>query len=328
MTPKRRLCCILSLDYFDLDVFLNVYVFYRLAGFRISRSSSLMEASLLVVLRGIPQQVTPYYQGDVHIYDYVKESQVDYRHFYPHARSITYISLSEPIDNPFGDQHVYGFLPVFPTIWTRAQTSKTITKPVHISNFKPMKLDFYQQQLLSLIHARRVTVYGSKWSSVNVSARPLSYLHANQLLASSCFCFGLMYPYQRGTSLSGRMWQAPIHGCLVISELGTNIFNCPGVLESSNYEFDHSSLPSTPSLLASEAQLFWRKKTQQLADDLSLTLYPNYIPSSIIIAHLLLIRQHIVFSFQQNLFLPSSQFFGILISSLKKNLKRILLSRP
>lgn len=321
----RRLCCILSFDYFDFDVFLNVFVFYRVAGFRISRSSCLRDCSLLVVLRGIPQQVTPDFHGDVHVYDYVKEYQVDYRDFYPQARSITYISLSEPTIRSSGDHYVYGFLPVFPSIWTRDQPSKTVVKPVHISNFKPLDSDFYQQQLLSLIHANRVTVYGSKWLSVCVSARPISYLKANHLLASSSFCFGLMYPYQRGTSLSGRMWQAPIHGCLVISELGTNIFNCPGVLESSTYELDHFSIPSNPSKLAFEARFFWHKKTLQLADDLALTFYPEYFSTSIMLSHLLLIRHHIVFLTQQFFVLPSLQFFGILNSFLKRNLRRILL---
>jgi hypothetical protein len=323
----RRLCSILSLDYFDIDVFLNVFVFYRLAGFRISRSPCLKDASLLVLLRGIPQQVSPHYQGDVHVYDYVKETQVDYREFFPHARSITYISLSEPLNKSSTDQYVYGYLPVFPSIWTRDQPSKTIVKPVHISNFKPMMSDFYQQQLLSLIHASRVTVYGSKWSSVRVSAKPISYLHANHLLASSCFCFGLMYPYQRGTSLSGRMWQAPLHGCLVISELGTNIFNCPGVLESSTFELDHFSIPLTPSRLAYEARSFWHKKTLKLANDLSLTLNFKYLPISIMITHFLLIRQHMSFLTQQHFVLPSAKFFGTLTSSFRRNLKRIFLYR-
>ena len=324
----RRLCSILSLDYFDLDVFLNVFVFYRLAGFRISRSPCLKDTSLLVLLRGIPQQVTPQYRGDVHVYDYVKETQVDYREFYPYARLITYISLTEPLNKSSSDLYVYGFVPVFPSIWTRDDACKTVVKPVHISNFKPMMLDSYQQQLLSLIHASRVTVYGSKWSSVNVSARPISYLHANHLLASSCICFGLMYPYQRGTSLSGRMWQAPLHGCLVISELGTNIFHCPGVLESSTYELDLPCLPLTPSLLASEARSFWHHKTLQLANDLSLTLYTKYLSKSNVISHSLLIRQHIFFLTQQWLVLPSVHFLGILNSLLRRNLKRILLYRP
>jgi hypothetical protein len=321
----RRLCCIHSFDYFDFDVFLNIFVFYRLAGFRISRSTSLIDCSLLVVLRGIPQQVTSQFHGDIHVYDYVKEIQVDYREFYPHARSITYISLSAPLINSSGDHYVYGFLPVIPSIWTRDQPSKTVVKPVHISNFKPMELDFYQKQLLSLIHSNRVTVYGSKWSSVSVSARPISYLKANHLLASSFFCFGLMYPYQRGTSLSGRMWQAPLHGCLVISELGTNIFNCPGVLETSTYELDHSFLPSTPSMLALEARFFWHEKTLKLADDLTLTLYSKYFPTSIIISHLLLIRQHIVFLTQKSFISPSLKFFGILNLFLRRILKRILI---
>lgn len=324
----RRLCCILSFDYFDFDVFLNVFVFYRLAGFRISRSPCLIDASLLVVLRGIPQEATPQYQGDVHVYDYVKEIPVDYRDFYPQARSIIYISLSKPLVNSVHDRHIYGFLPVFPSIWARDQVTKTVVKPVHISNFKPMESDFYQQQLLALIYSNRVIVHGSKWSCVSVSARPLSYLYANYLLASSRFCFGLMYPYQRGTSLSGRMWQAPINGCLVISELGTNIFNCPGVLEVSNFDLDHSSLPSTPSLLASQARLFWHQQTLKLADELSLTLYKKYFSSSILISQFLLFRQHIAFLIQQSLVLPSVQFCGNLNVSIRRSLKRILFLRP
>jgi hypothetical protein len=81
-----------------------------------------------------------------------------------------------------------------------------------------------------------------------------------------------MYDYQIGKTLSGRMWQAPLSGCYVFTELTSNILNCPGVIEVESYKntvkliktknFEIINIP--------EVILFWNKHTNELADKLNL----------------------------------------------------------
>jgi len=147
---------------------------------------------------------------------------------------------------------------------------------MHISHFKPMAQDKYQQELLKLIKSGIVRVYGKKWDKVGIKAKPLSYWQVNKMFAASSTCYGLMYPYQRGKTLSGRMWQAPLHGCFVISEAGTNIAGCPGVIEVSSFSAGNFtaldySIEQCRSL-AIDAARHWRTATQKLAEELGQVL--------------------------------------------------------
>jgi hypothetical protein len=85
-----------------------------------------------------------------------------------------------------------------------------------------------------------------------------------------------MYPYQRGKTLSGRMWQAPLHGCFVISEEGTNISHCPGVVEVSDFNADNLAAFDRSiekcKALAAEAAKYWATATQKLAEELGLAV--------------------------------------------------------
>jgi hypothetical protein len=318
-------CVFLSFDYLDYDVFLNARVFYRLAGYYIHDSISLASCDLLVVFRGIPSRVYTEYSGPVHFYDYVLEHQIDLAYFFPNASSLTIISIQHTVDDfPFG-RVIYGYLPVIPSVW---QFSLPFTKrspiPVHVSNYKPLQGDQFQQQLISQIKSSRIRVYGAKWNSIQIRARPLSYLEANLKLANAYFCYGLMYPYQRGKSLSGRMWQAPIQGCTVISEENTNIFLCPGVVEVSNFsDISHLSI-ERPHDLAMRAASFWLGKTNELAKDLNLTLNWNLLPKEVAFARILILFQHVEFIVNLVLVQKVFYFTARIKSTVSSTTKKIL----
>jgi hypothetical protein len=318
-------CVFLSFDYLDYDVFLNARVFYRLAGYYIHDSINLTSCDLLVVFRGIPSRVYTEYSGPIHFYDYVLEHQIDLAYFFPNASSLTIISIQHTVnDFPFG-RVVYGYLPVIPSVW---QFSLPFTKrsliPVHISNYKPLQGDRFQQQLISQIKSSRIRVYGGKWNSIQIRARPLSYFAANLKLANAYFCYGLMYPYQRGKSLSGRMWQAPIQGCTVISEENTNIFFCPGVVEVSDFsDVSHLSV-ERPHDLAMRAECFWLGKTNELAKDLNLTLNWNLLPKEVAFARILMLIQHVEFVVNLVLVQKIFYFTAIIRSKVSSTAKRIL----
>lgn len=292
----RATCCILSFDYLDFDVFINIRVFYRLSGYKIKLSVLSLDTSLLVVLRGKPTRIYPEFTGVLHYYDYVREYELDMRQFFPNASTIYTIGLHESSSISLSDHFVYAYLPVFPSIWQyRLPAIRRLPQPLHLSNYKPIGHDSYQRQLLTLIHSQQVIVYGGKWHSQNISSTQISYLSANNLLSQASYCFGLMYPYQRGSSLSGRMWQAPIHGCFVISESGTNIYNVPGVIEVDTFLQPFYFPIECSLILRKSAAEFWLTQTSNLAQALNLELDFAQLPLQTLLSRALLIRQHFHF---------------------------------
>lgn len=297
---KKAVCSILSFDYLDLDVYLNVRIFYRLAGYTIHPLNYHPKTSLLVVLRGQPQRVFSEYSGVVHHYDYVLEHSLDIRDYFPNASRIFSISLSTIKPSSDNDKYIHSYLPVYPSLWQfGSASSRRNSTSLHISNYKPIVNDPYQKQLLSMICAGKVIAYGAKWESQNISTKQLSYLSSNVKLAHSSHCFGLMYPYQRGKSLSGRMWQAPINGCYVISERGTNIYNVPGVIEVDAFLNSYVFSSAECSHLAWVATQFWISKTSLLARDLDLQQSSSSLSTEILLARILLLRNHILFLWEK-----------------------------
>ena len=280
----RPICRIISSDYLDKDVYLNIRAFYRAVGYRLIpptarlKGASDDQANLLVVLRGDNGSDLKDFHGPIHIYDYVKEYAVDWERRYPSASHVTVVALASSSFHPAEDSHaasddssrvsrVDAYLPVIPALWMRSWSGKR-QQPVHISNFKRMGDDAYQRDLLALIRAGVVRAFGANWQLAGVRARPLSYRQANQLLAASACCFGLMWPYQRGRTLSGRMWQAPLNGCFVLSETGTDILGCPGVIECEAFHAGAATLELAPQAcrdLADEASAFWESHSRSLA---------------------------------------------------------------
>lgn len=267
-------CVIASYDYLDLDVYWNARLFYQSMGYRVRLGSSAWKADLLVVLRGSPREVDTDFRGVIHVYHYVAEPQEDCREHFPNAARIFLISLIRPERLSPDVIHVEGYLPVIPDLWfTSLSKAHRHSRPVHISNYKEIGGDRYQEELLQLARRGDIDVYGSGWSRHGVETGRISHWQANLLLARSPWCFGLMYPHQRGLTLSGRMWQAPLQGCYVITEQGTNIIRAPGVVEVASFlqsPFPNGMPPGSRENLRREAAGFWIQATERLAHDLRL----------------------------------------------------------
>lgn len=314
-------CSILSFDYLDYDVYLNIVAFYHSAGYQVSLDFDGVSSDLVVVLRGWPPHIYNDFTGIVHVYDYVKELSIDYLRFFPRAFRLFYISVTPDPARDFSatsqNTYIHGYLPVIPEIWLSFAKRKMQQKPLHIANYKPMSSDPYQSQLITLANQHLIKIYGAKWQKVGIASSSVSYWAANQLLAKSSHCFGLMYPYQRGKSLSGRMWQAPINGCVVISEAGTNIFGCPGVVESDEYLLISRDLPPS-SYIASKSITFWKEKTSLLAARLGLTLSesPDYL--FIKYLRLMLFWKHILFYWHQNVVSPMMRVRSVCTSFIRR----------
>jgi hypothetical protein len=74
------------------------------------------------------------------------------------------------------------------------------------------------------------------------------------------------------------MWQAPLSGCYVFTELSSNILNCPGVIEVESYKETVNELKTKKfeKINIPEVILFWNKHTNELADKLNL----NFVEKS------------------------------------------------
>ena len=285
----------MSYDYVDLDVFLNIQVFYRSAGYQIHLNRTPGADDLLVVLRGDPGESLSGHRGDVHVYDYVKEHRIDWAGRMPAASRIVVVSLSPPAHRE-GVEWLRGYLPVVPEIWRQPLARERQSRPLHIANWKPLRDDPYQHQIVDLVRGGDLDVYGGKWDRLEVETHGLSYLEANRRLASARCCYGLMYAYQRGTTASGRMWQAPLNGCWVFSEAGTDIAGIPGVIAVERFEPANLALLSQKpcaSSLAQESSAYWRQATLQLAVKLGLALPFRPSRFAVLGGHCQLHHQHL-----------------------------------
>ncbi|KPK97170.1 MAG: hypothetical protein AMJ95_10515 [Omnitrophica WOR_2 bacterium SM23_72] len=303
----KKICSVMTCEYVDLDVYLNAKLFYESAGYRVIKDKLLPDADLLVVLRGDKEVSDSEYAGIVHAYDYVREYKIDWKARFPKAGRIFVISPTRP-EFSEGVTYVKGYLPVIPQLW-QSELKKKDSRPVHISHFKPTGDDRYQQDLVKLITGGSVRVYGGKWDKAGIKTKPLSYWQVNQLFAASSACYGLMYPYQRGKTLSGRMWQAPLQGCFVISEAGTNISNCPGIIEADSFSADNlvsidRSIEKCRALSVDAAR-YWRTATQKLADELELKAQLESIPGCrISLCKREVFLHHLLFVFQRSIGWP------------------------
>ena len=291
-----------SSDYLDLDVFLNLQIFYRACGYRVRLHHPPSPGDLVVVLRGEPDDVVGGHRGVVHVYDYVREQSIHWPTRFPQASRILVVSLTPP-QNLEGVSWVRGYLPVVPALWQLPERSRQV-RPLHIANWKPLREDAYQHQIVDLVSSGFLEVYGRKWDRLGVHTHGLSYLEANRKLAAARCCYGLMYAYQRGTTASGRMWQAPLNGCVVFSEVGTALAGIPGVLEVERYEpanLRQLAHCPTGARLAAAAAAYWEASNQSLAQGLEL-LFPLDLPSRHLagsrarlhLQHLAVVRERVI----------------------------------
>lgn len=291
-----RNCWVMSYDYVDLDVFLNIQVFYRSAGYQIHLNRTPAPGDLLVLLRGDPGESLTGHRGDVHVYDYVKEDGINWAERLPAASRILVVSLTPPA-HPDGVMWLRGYLPVVPEIWQQPLPRKRRSRPLHIANWKPLRDDPYQGQIMELVRNGFLEVYGGKWDRLGVETHGLSYLEANRRLAGARCCYGLMYGYQRGTTISGRMWQAPLNGCVVFSEAGTRLAGIPGVVTVERFEpanLDRLTEVGSAESLTREAATYWTQSTRSLAEGLGLALTAKPSTLALIGCQWQLQRQHLL----------------------------------
>lgn len=280
---------------YDKDVFINTRIFYKRAGYKYIGFNKL-KADLIVVLRGDPQKIM-HYNGTVHIYDYVKISIVNWKDYFPDATKIFLISLSQSKES-LGVFNVFSYLPVIPEFWHKIARNPKSRIPIsHIGSYKPIQNDSITNFFVQLLVNKNVRVFGNNWHVVGIETHGVSHYEANLKFAMSDLTLGIMYPYQRGKTLSSRAWHGPIHGCMILSSEEERIsgLTIPGnhYTINNNWEesIDYHLSNRCREQIRNEATEFWENETIKLASVLNLVLTTNskYTELELIIIELILL---------------------------------------
>lgn len=236
-----KTCLIYGHNGLDLDVTLNLCSFYKRLGFKVFFTEKLYEADLLVVLRAVDAEIdiTPFHFSLVHVYDYGGWDYDAFVNTINHA--ITYIFCTSEVKRERLIQHLHfpkeqvfvALPPVDVELWSKS-LEEVQYEMVHIGNFKPIGNDDPIKQLFNeaIIHFK-TNVWGMGWTIDKKFYHGKTGLFSvSSIYAKSKFAFGLMYPFQRDVTFSGRFWQAPLNGCSVFSEVGLYSSKMPGVIET------------------------------------------------------------------------------------------------
>ena len=273
-----KTCLIYGHNGLDLDVTMNLRSFYKSLGFKVFFSDRLYKADLLVVLRAVDKSINlePFNFSVIHIFDYGGWdydnfiTSIDYTKTYIYCTSSSKrIKIIETTGFP--EQQIFVTLPpVDIDLWTSKAKSK-IFDFIHIGNFKPYTDDdLIRSKFINAVHQFKANIWGLGWTLKNLSKGlyhgKLGLFNVSKVYSKAKFSFGLMYPFQRNVTFSGRFWHAPLNGCYVFSEIGyyTNIM--PGVIETDySIEDIKSKIVVTEDilLLKQKAVIFWTNQNIQ-----------------------------------------------------------------
>lgn len=198
--------------------------------------------------------------------------------------------------------------PVLVEIWDDDKRYEKIYDMVHIGHRKKVELisDKKIEQFQKFAKTGILKLYGKGWDEIDNlnSEGPTSLFKSNMIYKKSRSAVGSMHPYQRGKTISGRFWQAPINGCFLYSESLPDNFNPPGVIQVNDY-FQILNLKIGDSrTVAIEAKKFWNKVTVDLATNLDLSYDQNINIKYALLWHHILVSlgmQRIYIGFERRL---------------------------
>lgn len=267
-----KTCLIYGHNGLDLDVTFNLVAFYKKIGFTTVFSENLFDADLLVVIRAVdkPVDLSKHKFSVVHVFDY---GGWGYDKFVTSINpAISFIfTTSETTkkhlinDLNFPSEHVFVALPpVDIAIWSH-KVEEVKYQIVHIGNFKPItEKDNFKERFNEIIGHSKVHVWGLGWQLVeHLYHGKTGVFDVSNIYSHSKYALGLMYPFQREVTFSGRFWHGPLNGCSVFSEAGLYSQKMPGVIETDYSIVDiEKKIKNNVDRIAlqREAQIFWINK--------------------------------------------------------------------
>jgi hypothetical protein len=274
-----KTCLVYGHNGLDLDVTFNLVAFYKKAGLSVFYAETLYDADVLVVLRAVDKTIdlSAFNFSMVHVYDY---GGWDYNAFIEsidHAISYIFCTSEEKrnriLNNTsFPENRIFvAFPPVATRLWM-SNLKKNEYEIVHIGNYKPItEADHYKENFNRSIIDHNVHVWGLHWSGIvskDLYHGKASQFSVSGIYAKTAWSFGLMYPFQRKVTFSGRFWHAPLNGCLLFSEPGVCTKNIPGVIET-DYSFEDiaekiKSLAPGKQAVQKKALAYWTGENEKI----------------------------------------------------------------
>jgi hypothetical protein len=267
-----KTCLIYGHNGLDLDVAFNIRSFYKQLGFCVFFSDKLYDADLLIVLRAMDTEIdiAPFNFSIVHVYDYVGWDYDAFVRTIDHK--ISYIFCTSEIKRTrlidllhFPKEQVFVALPpVDIKLWSK-KIEEVKYNIVHIGNFKPItEKDTIKELFNETISHFKTHVWGLGWQlDKDLYHGRTGIFSVSNIYANSKFALGLMYPFQRDVTFSGRFWHAPLNGCSVFSESGLYSIKIPGVIET-DYSLEDIDKKIAKNIdriaLQNEAKNFWLKQ--------------------------------------------------------------------
>lgn len=240
-----KTCIIYGQNGLDLDVAFNLVAFYKKLGFKTYFSEKLHDASLLVILRAVdkPIDIRNKNYSQIHVYDYggwsydgcIKSLPYEKTYIFTTSeihKSLLINSLNFPLEQIF-----IALPPVETKIWVKNEKYKKFDF-VHIGNFKNIEeKDEIREKFNLSVDKLDTNLWGMGWNSLKYGEKyhgKAGLFDVSKIYAKSKYALGLMYPFQRDITFSGRFWHAPLNGCYLFSEPGLYTKEIPGVIET-NY---------------------------------------------------------------------------------------------
>lgn len=280
-----KTCLIYGHNGLDLDVAFNLLAFYKKIGYKTFFSKKLYPTNLLVVLRATdaPFDTRNIEYSQIHVYDY---GGWDYDRFVNSVNhEKTFIFTTSEIKRQrlidllgFPKDHLFiAFPPVEIAFWL-AKSQRREYDFVHVGNFKKINdVDAVRQNFLRCIPKLKADIWGLGW---NLSDKQKYHGKAGlfevaNIYAKAKYALGLMYPFQREVTFSGRFWHAPLNGCYLFSEKGLYTSQIPGVVET---EYNVDDIMGKISKLGDNVRLqrsaidFWNQQNSKIASIVEICL--------------------------------------------------------
>ncbi len=284
---SKRSCVIVGLDGFDPDVLANLVVFYGACGFDIRISAEPGDCDLLVLQRGrYESQIFEARARSCHIYDYAGMGSSDFHLAFPNVGECVVIAPGPRVSGKMASPQnvVRSFHPVIAELW-RVGGKSLPQRPyefVHIGHRKAAPPDdAWLMRMNEVARGGSCHFWGKGWRDIAGAGSRMIHgclsLHGSQrIYRQSRIAIGVMYPFQRGITISGRMWQAPLNGCALFSEAMIPDCSLPGVAVCRDYE---EVLHNPPAMqigarMVDDASEFWTSVTRRLAGALGLDYRP------------------------------------------------------
>jgi hypothetical protein len=280
-----KTCLIYGHNGLDLDVTFNLVAFYKKLGFKTFFSGKLYDANLLVVVRAVdkPIDLSVFHYSLIHVFDYGGWNYDGFVNSIDHNKCYIFCTAESKRKRiieqlHFPKDHIFvAFPPVETSLWI-AKNKRVKYEFVHIGNYKPMTdNDPFKNFFLQAITKFKVNIWGIGWalSEKKIYHGKAGLFEVSSIYAQSRFACGLMYPFQRDVTFSGRFWHAPLNGCYLFSEPGLYTQLIPGVIET-DYSIEqirqYMLSCFNRNILQKTAIEFWKTQNNHLQSLISPTL--------------------------------------------------------